>query len=214
MKNHRNQRRFTLMATLTVAAFATGASSAWAARKPPSAGQQVEATVLRHGTVEMNLTLSPQPQLTGPGTNLVAEPDMLSGTVQDRRYDVAIANDRAEGLGPRGKISLALTAVGEHALQVKGLWNGEKVDLVFSDHGISGRMVHHVAGGGKAVQSCRVGVDRRKGAFILGPVDCLGQPVGLFYTIKPAPLLHMHRPEVALLLLGYLSSAPSPPPVS
>jgi hypothetical protein len=209
----KTQRRPVITAVaLGVASLAAGAPAAWA-RKPPGAANAVQGTILRHGRVEMRLEVSPRPALIGPGTSLVAADDSLTGYVQDGRYDVAIAGGRAEGRGPRGPISLALVPRGEHELQVKGLWNGEKVDLVFSDRGISGRLVHHVAGGAKEVQSCRVGVDSRKGPLILGPVTCLGQAVPLFYTIEPAPVLHMHQPGVALLLLSYLSAAPSPPPV-
>jgi hypothetical protein len=207
-------RRHAVHLVLSAALLGAGWSNAWAARKPPGAANAVQGTILRHGTVEMRLEISPQPMLTGPGTSLVAEPDRLSGFVEDGRYEVAIANGRAEGRGPRGQVALDLIARGEHELQVKGLWNGEKVDLLFSDHGIRGRLVHHVSGGAKAVQSCRIGVDERKGPLVLGPVECLGQPVPLFYTIQPAPVLHMHEPGVALLLLGYFSAAPSAPPVS
>jgi len=206
-------RKYAVHLLLSAALLGTGWSNAWAARKPPGAINAVQGTILRHGSVEMRLEVAPQPMLTGPGTNLVAEPDQLFGFLQDGRYDVAIADGRAEGRGPRGQVALDLIARGEHELQVKGLWNGEKVDLVFSDRGVSGRLVHHVSGGAKAIQSCRVAVDQRKGPNVLGPVDCLGQAVPLFYTMTPAPVLHMHQPGVALLLLAYFSAAPSPPPV-
>src|SRR4051812_21813740 len=133
-----------------VALLGAGSPRAWA-RKPPGAAQAVQGTILRHGTVEMRLEVSPRPLLTGPGTSLVADDDGLTGYVQDGRYDVAIAGGRAEGRGPRGRVSLALVSHGEHELQVTGVWNGERVDLVFSDRGVSGKLVHHVSGGAKEV---------------------------------------------------------------
>ncbi len=197
----------------TCACVLLGAGAA-EARGPGSAAQVVQSTLLRHGAITMQLILTPEPRLLGAGTDLVATPGRLAGYVQDGRYDVAITADRAVGRGPRGDVALELIARGEHALAVKGLWNGEKVDLLFSDAGITGRMVHHVSGGAREVQSCRVAVDQRKGPLVLGEVRCLGQQVPLAYVVEPAPLMHMHRSEVALLLLTYFSSAPSPPPVS
>jgi hypothetical protein len=187
--------------------------SALAARKPPTARQHVEATVLRHGTVEMQLTTSPEPWLIGPGTNLSVVDGRLEGTFEDGHFDVAVSSTRAEGVGPRGKIALDLTS-GDHSLHMKGLWNGQKVDLTFTDRGVTGKLVHHVSGSGRAVESCRLGMDRNKGALVMGPMTCLGSDVPLYYTIKPAPRLHLHRPDVALLLLTYFAAAPSAPPVS
>jgi hypothetical protein len=214
----KTSKRFTLITTTTAALLGAALPGALAARTP-TATQLMESTLLRHGAVEMRLSTTPVPRLTGPGTDLAFHDDVLpgfdvlSGVVADGRYDVRIQDGHAEGSGPRGKVSLDLIERG-HALQMKGIWNGERVDLTFTDQGISGRMVHHLNGGARAVESCRVAVDEHKGPLVMGEVKCLGHGVPLAYTIRPAPLLHLHRPQVALLLLTYFTAAPSAPPVA
>src|SRR5438552_9195533 len=113
--------------TLVVAAAALVALPASAAPRPVSARQQVEQTVLTHGRVEMRLLTEPVARLEGPGTALGANAGHMAGTFEDGRWDVRFDDQHAEGMGPRGQVSLTFAA-GDHSLRMKGKWNGQRVD--------------------------------------------------------------------------------------
>src|SRR4051812_19115146 len=86
------------------------AGAAPAAARTVGAREHVEGTVLRHGSVEMRMEMAPVPRLTGPGTDLQASAGRMLGTFEDGHWDVRFDNERAEGRGPRGEVSLTMTA--------------------------------------------------------------------------------------------------------
>ena len=183
-----------------------------AASASESPRRLVEDTVARGGAVVMQLVASPDPRLLGPGTDVVFRDGALSGVVEGGRYDVRLSGERAEGRGPRGPISLSLDQRADGSLVVEGTWNGEPVDLTFADRGVRGKVVHHVSGLAREVESCQVDLAESKGVRLTGLATCLGNQLPLRYTVDPGPEARLSRPEMALLMLSYLSAAPSPPP--
>jgi hypothetical protein len=195
------------LAMAVAASLGLGVTSSSAAQR----ARPMADTVPLKGTVVMQLLAEPEPRLLGPGTDVAVHEGALSGLVQGGRYDVRISGGRAEGSGPRGAISVALDDQADGSLVVKGTWNGQPVDLAFEDGAVRGKLVHHVSGTAREVESCRVELDESRGARLTGLATCLGNQVPLQYTIEPGRGAALDRPEMALLMLAYLSAAPTPP---
>ena len=179
-------------------------------RADESGREVVEETVLHHGAVTMRLTSSPL-RLSGPGTDLMVRGTTLSGLLEDGRYDVELSAQRAEGQGPEGRVSLSFTRGAEGALAVRGEWNGQPVQLTFTSSTIEGRLVHHVGGTDRALESCRYDIDETAGKVVSGLSTCLGEASSLRYTVDPVATLPFNQPDVATMMIAYLAAAPAAP---
>lgn len=162
---------------------------------------------MRHGQVSMVVSTSP-PHLSGPFTNLAVKDGLLTGTVKGRFYTASIGAGHVEGAGPDGGITLDLHRGADGALQIKGKWNGQDVNLTFSSERIRGLVVRQAAGPGRAFESCEYDIGKEKPGVAGGNAFCLGDETPLRYELQPGVTGAFDQPDVALLVLAYLAAPP------
>jgi len=152
------------------------------------------------------------PALVGPGVELQVTEGVLSGQLQGHDYRVALTGSHAEGNGPAGKVSLDFTTASDGRLEVKGIWNGKKVDLAFGHRSISGKLLQSATPTAVGVKSCRFDIaETWKGSSLTGLSECLPESEPVRYSIQPATKAELTNPEVALLLVAFFSSPTSFP---
>jgi hypothetical protein len=197
-----------------IAAMAMG-GAAWA---QPAVTQQVPAPGSHIGPgdlgeqrelTQVNLKLDP-PRLQGTKTDLRVENGALVGTLAGDKYNARVGSDRIVGVGPFGKIDLAVTAhPGE--LRFDGVWNGQPLHTSVSPNGIKGHAFRMAQPGAKAVQSCDFRIDEPKGNVLGGQAVCMGGTDPLRFSIQTPGRASLLDEETALLLTAFLAGPGQPP---
>jgi hypothetical protein len=174
-----------------------GAHDSWAQ-------MESESDLPRARTV-MNLGGEPL-ALTGPGTYLAVTDGALTGTILNRRFDARVSDDRVVGSGPNGPIDVTITPV-EGGLRIDGQWNGQPVDLTFSERTITGKAMQRESTVGVGIDSCRYDIARSRRNVASGLVDCMrsDEPTRRV-EVQSADQVAFNTTEAALLLVAFLTA--------
>ena len=169
---------------------------------PGDLGEQREIT-------QMELKLDP-PRLSGAGTDLRIENGALIGTLFGDKYNAQVTSDRIAGVGPFGKIDVAVTTRPDE-LHFDGVWNGQPLHTSIGPNGIRGHAFRMAQPGAKAVQSCQFRIDQPKGNVLGGQATCMGGTDPLRFSVQTPGRPRLLDEETAVLLTAFLAGPPQPP---
>lgn len=155
------------------------------------------------------------PYLSGPFFSLQLRQNVLSGwvsgdTAPGGSLHVTIEDDGAAGHGPHGPVAMDFFEQDADTV-AEGVWNGQRVHLVFGEQGLRGTVADKDSGRGadKRGSWCQYVLDHADGPRTFTGVSiCAGLPQQTRLDVPPAALSFLRRPELVTLLVVLLSSPP------
>jgi hypothetical protein len=155
------------------------------------------------------------PYLSGPFFSLQLRQNVLSGWVSGDSapggsLHVTIEDDGAAGHGPHGPVAMDFFEQDADTV-AEGVWNGQRVHLVFGEQGLRGTVADKDSGRGadKRDSWCQYVLDHADGPRTFTGVSiCAGLPQQTRLDVPPAALSFLRRPELVTLLVVLLSAPP------
>jgi hypothetical protein len=169
---------------------------------PGDLGQQREIT-------QVQLQLEP-PRLAGPKTDLRISDGALVGKLAGDSYNARVSSDRVSGVGPFGKIDVAITT-SQSERRFDGTWNGQPLHLSVGPSGVKGHTFRMALPGSKAVQSCELMIDEPRGNTLGGQATCMGGSEPLRFSVQTPGRASLLDQDAAVLLVAFFAGPPQPP---